>query len=95
MRTPHKPILFLWIALISLLNFTSVAQPVDTSAWLYSPTTGMMQRITRGGVLADSFALPMPDTTFDALPNTVVASPNGLTLAYVARATSAVNKNWC
>jgi len=88
MRSPQKNVLFLLIAFISLFIFTSAAQPVDTSAWLYSPTTGMMQRVTRGGVLADSFALPMPDASFDGLPNTVIASPNGLTLAYVVRATS-------
>ncbi len=88
MQSPQKNVLFLLMAFIGLFTFHSAAQPIDTSAWLYNPITGIMQRVTRSGVLADSFALPIPDTSFDGLPTNVIASPNGLTLAYVVRSTT-------
>lgn len=83
---PQRVIAFIVILLMtSLLSFTSAAQAGVASAWLYNPITGMAMRVTSSGTLADSFALPMPDATFDSIPNNIVVSPNGLTMAYVAR----------
>lgn len=76
------------LLLMSLLSLTSAAQAGVASAWIYNPITGMAMRVTSSGTLADSFALPMPDTSFDSVPNTIIVSPNGLTLAYVARASA-------
>lgn len=74
-----------FVALLLMALNVSAAQPIATTVWLYDQGAGTMLQIAEGSGLSRTFALPQPEPRFDSMPARVIASPDGRTLAYVAR----------